>query len=131
MKDCVFCKIVKGELPAYKIYEDDNFLAFLDIMPFTDGHTQVIPKKHYRWVWDYPGIGQYFKTVRKIVDHYRKTSGQEWVSSVIWGRMVPHAHIQILPWPEKLDLDWKRSELTEKEARELVKKFNLLQENSS
>ena len=47
MSDCIFCKIVAGEIPAYKIYEDDFVLAFLDIMPVSEGHTLVIPKKHY------------------------------------------------------------------------------------
>lgn len=52
--NCIFCEIVKGEIPAYKVYEDGNFLAFLDINPQSPGHTQVITKKHYRWVWDVP-----------------------------------------------------------------------------
>ncbi|MDP9249341.1 MAG: HIT domain-containing protein, partial [bacterium] len=53
-QECIFCKIVKGEVPAIKVYEDENFLAFLDIRPMGPGHTQVIPKKHYRFVWDLP-----------------------------------------------------------------------------
>ena len=54
---CIFCKIVKKELPAYVVYENDNFLAFLDIYPLAPGHVQIIPKNHYRWVWDVPNIG--------------------------------------------------------------------------
>ena len=49
MKDCVFCKIVKGELPSYKLYEDDVVLVFLSIDPISNGHTLIIPKKHYTY----------------------------------------------------------------------------------
>lgn len=125
MKDCVFCKIVKGELPCYKIYEDKDFLAFLDVGPFTDGHTLLIPKKHYRWVWDYPEIGQYFSTAYKIINRYRKVLKDDFVASVVWGQLVEHAHIQILPRPHHLALNWKRDKLTEKKAKQLISKLAL------
>lgn len=104
MKDCVFCKIAKGEIPCHKIYEDENYIAFLDIFPFCLGHTQVIPKKHYRWVWDLPtgrqvspNIGEYFSVCQKIANHYKKVLGIDLVISLIFGEQVPHAHIQLLP----------------------------------
>ncbi|KKT79078.1 MAG: Histidine triad (HIT) protein, partial [Parcubacteria group bacterium GW2011_GWF2_44_8b] len=59
--ECIFCKIVKGEIASCKVYEDENFLAFLDINPQSPGHTQVITKIHYRWVWDVPNAGEYFE----------------------------------------------------------------------
>ena len=65
MDDCIFCKIAKGEVSSFKIYEDDNYFAFLDISNFTPGHTLVIPKKHYRFVWDVENIEGYFKVVQK------------------------------------------------------------------
>ena len=68
MENCVFCKIVQGKIPSHKVYEDDNFLAFLDIDPRAPGHVQVIPKKHYRWVWDVPSVGAYFEIVRVILN---------------------------------------------------------------
>lgn len=135
MEDCIFCKIVKGEIPAYKIYEDKDFLAFLDIAPFVDGHTLVIPKKHYRWVWNlpvgrqvFPNIGQYFSVVQKIARHYQKVFGDEFVASLIWGMDVPHAHIQILPRPHRLKLFelGGRSQLTPTKAQRLVKKLSLI-----
>ncbi len=97
MTDCIFCKIVKGELPSYKVYEDKEFLAFLDIFPKTEGHTLVIPKKHVEWVWDYPDLGKYFAVVAKIARHYRQVIGDPIVRSIIWGWEVPHAHIHLLP----------------------------------
>lgn len=127
MKDCVFCKIVRGEIPAYKIYEDKDFLAFLDITPFVDGHTLVIPKKHYRWVWDMPNIGEFFSIVQKIVRHYQKVLGEKFVASLIWGTDVPHAHVQVLPRPHGLKLFevGGRSQLTPEKARKLIKKLTI------
>jgi len=95
--DCIFCKIVNGEIPCYKIYEDDNFMAFLDIMPRNPGHALVIPKKHYRWVWDVPDIGLYFAVVGKIANAQRKAFGTDWIVSTVFGEEVPHAHVWLVP----------------------------------
>ena len=104
MEECVFCKIVKGEIPSYKVYEDDNFLAFLDINPQSPGHTLVIPKKHYRWVWDIserrdvsPNIGEYFEIVQKIARAQQRAFNTEWILSKVVGEDVPHAHVWVFP----------------------------------
>jgi histidine triad (HIT) family protein len=97
MNDCIFCKIVRGEIPSYKVYEDDEFLAFLDINPQSPGHTQVIPKDHHRWVWDVPNIGEYFKVVQKVALAQRKAFDTEWILSKIVGDEVEHAHIWVFP----------------------------------
>jgi len=123
MKDCVFCRIVKGELPCYKIYEDERYLAFLDIAPFVAGHTLVIPKKHYRWVWDVPQMGEYFSLVGRLVNHYQKVLGDDFVATIIWGLDVAHAHVQILPSPREIKLAWKRDQLTEEKAKILLGKL--------
>jgi len=101
---CIFCKIIKGEIPSYKIYEDENFLAFLDINPQSPGHTQVIPKKHYRWVWDLPeedrapgNIGDYFRVVQKISVAQQKAFNTNFILSKIVGDEVEHAHIWVFP----------------------------------
>ena len=126
MEDCVFCKIVKNELPAYKIYEDSEFLAFLDIEPCCDSHTLLIPKKHYRWVWDYPNIGQYFKAAQKIIKHFRQVTSDEFVAGVVWGKDVPHAHLQILPAAHHLNFHhWPKKNLTKNKAKTLLQKFAL------
>ena len=101
MDNCIFCKIVSGEIPSYKIYEDDNYLAFLDIFPATDAYTLIIPKKHYRWVWDVENIGEYFEVIKKIVNHYRNVAGHESIYSMIIGEEVPHAHVRIFPGDDK------------------------------
>jgi histidine triad (HIT) family protein len=97
MTDCIFCKIVNKEVPAHIVYDDDDFLAFLDIHPHTPGHAQVVPKKHYRWVWDMPNIGAYFEVARKIALAQRKVFNTDWILSKIVGDEVPHAHIWVFP----------------------------------
>ena len=97
MKDCIFCKIVNKEIPAHIVYEDDNFLAFLDIKPQSPGHTQVIPKKHVRWVWDHENVGAYFEIAKKIALAQRKAFKTDFILSKIVGDVVPHAHIWVFP----------------------------------
>ncbi len=97
MDDCIFCKIVKGEIPSYKIYEDSEFLAFLDIFPATEGYTLVIPKKHYRWVWDVENIAGYFQVCQKVAKHFQKITKKDGVYSMILGEEVPHSHVRLIP----------------------------------
>jgi histidine triad (HIT) family protein len=97
MTDCIFCKIATGEIPSYKVYEDADFLAFLDINPQSPGHVQVIPKQHYRWVWDVPNTTAYFDIVTKIARALRAAFGTEWILSKIIGDEVHHAHVWIFP----------------------------------
>jgi len=102
MDTCIFCKIVRKELPAHVVYEDDDFLAFLDIHPLAAGHTLVIPKTHYRWVWDVPNIGGYFEVVRKVARALQTAFGAiDEIHSRVVGEEVPHAHIWVYPSPEK------------------------------
>ncbi len=97
MKDCIFCKIVAREIPAHIVYEDGDFLAFLDIRPLSPGHTLVIPKKHYRWVWDVDNIGTYFDVVRTIALAQRTAFNTEQIISKIVGEEVHHAHVWLIP----------------------------------
>jgi histidine triad (HIT) family protein len=95
--DCIFCKIIKGEVPSHKVYEDAEFLAFLDRDPLSPGHTLVIPKQHYRWVWDVPQAGKYFEVAQKIALAQKKAFQTDFVLSKIVGEEVPHAHIWVYP----------------------------------
>ena len=97
MDTCIFCKIVKGDLPSYKIYEDEKFIAFLDIFPRTKGHTLVIPKTHYRWVYDVPEFGKYWETVLRVTRAIQKGLEPQFITYVTHGLEVEHAHIHILP----------------------------------
>lgn len=126
-KNCAFCKIVNGELPAYKIYEDDNFLAFLDINPWVEGHTLVIPKKHYTWVWDVPNPGDYFEITTKVANQLKDKMGTEFVMSWIYGYDVPHAHIHLMPDARsKVKFFPKESvEFNEEKAKQLLEKLQM------
>ena len=95
--DCIFCKIINGQIPSYKVYEDDLFLAFLDIRPLNLGHVLVIPKKHYRWVWDVPNIGEYYQVVGKIANVLRKAMQTDQIVSLVFGEEVSHAHVWLVP----------------------------------
>ncbi len=94
----VFSKIVKGELPAYKVYEDERTMAFLDIEPETPGHVLVIPKVEVDKIYDlsdedYVAL---METVRKLAKYFDKVLGERMMIKVV-GTDVPHAHVHVLP----------------------------------
>lgn len=117
MKDCIFCKIIAKEIPAHIIHEDADFLAFLDINPVSVGHTLIIPKTHYRWVWDVPNIGPYFEFAQKIAHAQQKAFGQEAIWIGVKGDEVPHSHVSVLPHS-----DTKGDKKDFERNKELIKK---------
>lgn len=115
--DCVFCKITRKEIPATVVYEDKQFLAFLDINPQSPGHTQVIPKKHFRFVWDLPSTEEdssnfrdYMSVVQKIARAMQETFETKYIFSRIMGDEVPHAHVWLFPHPGEAKGDAKNFE---------------------
>ncbi|MGV3080151.1 HIT family protein [Streptococcus sp. 32226D021BW] len=120
MSDCIFCKIVAGEIPASKVYEDDQVLAFLDITQVTKGHTLVIPKSHYRNVLDMDAeaAGQLFTAVPAIARQLKEKLGASGLNIVnnneeAAGQTVFHTHIHLLPRFDKndgLDIQFKVNE---------------------
>lgn len=94
---CIFCKIIAGDIPSYKVYEDDEVLAFLDIRPLNPGHTLVVPKKHYRWVWDIENLGEFYERVGKIARAIKSGLATDYVASLVFGEEVPHAHVWLIP----------------------------------
>ncbi len=106
MEDSIFTKIVKGEIPCHKIYEDERTMAFLDIYPLTPGHSLVIPKKQVEFVWDlaeedYLAV---MVTAKKVAMKLRETVGTKYVSERIVGVDVPHAHVQLIPFDNVSEL---------------------------
>ena len=100
MKECIFCKIVKGEIPCHKVYEDEEFLAFLDVYPNTKGMTLVITKKHYdSYAFDLPedvfvNLMKVTKKISKILD---KNLEVKRTAMVMEGMGVNHVHIKLYP----------------------------------
>jgi len=97
MENCIFCKIGKGEIPCYKLYEDESFLAFLDINPRNPGHTLIVPKEHFRWVWDVTNIGAYYEVVQQLAVAIKKALNADMIFSFVFGEEVPHAHVWLVP----------------------------------
>lgn len=107
MNNCIFCKIIRREIPSNIVYEDERFLAFLSIDPRSPGHTLIVPKEHHRWVWDVPNISEYFALAQKIAFAQRKAFDEEAICSHIEGEEVEHAHIWIYPQPHTVKGDKK------------------------
>ncbi|MFA6324969.1 MAG: HIT domain-containing protein [Candidatus Paceibacterota bacterium] len=99
MKNCIFCKIIKKEIPCERIYENKNFLVFLDIKPVSDGHILIIPKKHIVWMQeaDDKTISDIFKLSKKIILALKKGLKCDYVQLGIVGNEVPHFHIHLIP----------------------------------
>jgi histidine triad (HIT) family protein len=97
MVSCVFCDIASGVKPALKVYEDGASLAFFDAFPKTRGHIQLIPKTHYRWIYDVPRMDELFATAQKIIHAIIPVLGCDHVTLACYGAQVAHAHIWILP----------------------------------
>jgi histidine triad (HIT) family protein len=100
MKDSIFTKITKGEIPSYKIYEDSRTFAFLDIHPKQPGHTLVIPKRQIEFVWDLDDedYGALMITVKKVAERLRAVLDRPYVGILVVGIDVPHAHVHVYPF---------------------------------
>lgn len=121
----VFTKIIQGEIPCYKIYEDERTLAFLDIEPEALGHTLVVPKVEVEKVYDladedYRAV---MATVKKLARHYEQVLGKRMTIKVV-GVDVPHAHAHLVPLDEHFE-SGKRLQLSEAEFKELQEKLKL------
>lgn len=109
----IFSKIVSNEIPSYKVYENENFLAFLDINPLKKGHTLVIPKKEVDYIFDlkskeYQELWNFAKLVAKGMKRVIKC---ERISIVVMGLEVPHAHIHLIPLDSMQDIDFSQPKL--------------------
>jgi histidine triad (HIT) family protein len=108
MEECIFCKIVKGEIPCKKVYESEKTLSFLDINPRNKGHVLVIPKSHYLGITDMSDddAAEVMKTIRLVAAAQRdsiKTEGMSLVQSNgrMAGQIVPHVHFHLIPRTEE------------------------------
>lgn len=100
MEESIFTKIIKGEIPCHKIYEDEQTFAFLDIRPKTPGHTLIIPKKQIEFVWDlddetYQAV---MATAKKIALKIREVTNCTYVGELVSGDEIPHAHVHVYPF---------------------------------
>ena len=109
MTDSIFTKIIRGEIPSHKVYEDDKTFAFLDIRPVQPGHTLVIPKSQVEFVWDlnnedYQAV---MATAKKVAQRLREYMSSPYVHLGIVGTDVPHAHLHLIPFRNSAELHGK------------------------
>ena len=106
MEDSVFTKIIKGEIPSYKIYEDDKTFAFLDINPLTSGHVLVVPKTQAEVIWDLEAddYQALMETVQKVGKRLRDVMEAPFIGVEVIGIDVPHAHVHVVPFTTPADL---------------------------
>jgi len=128
MQDSIFTKIIKGEIPSHKIYEDEHVFAFLDIHPVTRGHTLVIPKKQVEFVWDLDDdeYQHLTTTVKKIALHIRETLQVPYVGEQIIGVDVPHAHVHLVPFTHAIEYHQEADSSAEPDHAALAKVAELL-----
>ncbi len=109
----IFSKIVKGEIPAYKVAENDKFLAFLDIFPLAKGHTLVIPKQEIDYIFDIEDelLGEYMVFAKKVAKAIEKVIPCERVGVAVVGLEVPHAHIHLIPINNVDDINFAKPKL--------------------
>jgi histidine triad (HIT) family protein len=118
----IFTRIINGEIPSHKVYEDDDTLAFLDIYAVVPGHVLVIPKTEVEFVWDLeqPDYEALMNTIRKVALRLRDVMGAAYVGQKIIGTDVPHAHVHLIPFDEAATLHRANQENAEPDHEALA-----------
>ena len=132
--NCIFCKIVKGQIPSSQIYEDDSSLAFLDIAPFTKGHSIVIPKNHYANLLDFPEeeMKSFFSAIKKVVAKIKDKMNADGINLMqnnfkAAGQEVSHLHFHVIPrWNDDRAFPFrvKKLDLSKDEINEILNTLN-------
>ncbi|MCC8035661.1 MAG: HIT family protein [Rikenellaceae bacterium] len=106
----IFSRIINGEIPSYKIAEDENFYAFLDINPLKKGHTLVVPKKETDYIFDLDDdtLAEMIIFAKKVADKIKKAMDCKRVAVIVLGLEVPHAHIHLIPIDRESDIDFRK-----------------------
>lgn len=119
----LFTKIIAGEIPSYKIEEDDQHLAFLDAMPLVKGHTLVVPKQETDLIFDLENddFKNLWSFTQKVAKKLKKTYPSQRIAVAVVGLEVPHAHIHLIPINKMEDMNFKnpRLKLSDSEYREI------------
>lgn len=126
--DCVFCKIVAGQIPSLKVFENDACLAFLDIGPLADGHLLIVPKKHYEWITEVPAgeIAAVTTAIPPLAKAMVQVTGAEGFNVLqnngrVSGQAVMHVHFHLIPRREGdgLGYPWNAGKYPEGKAQQL------------
>ena len=124
MSDSIFTKIIKGEIPCYKIAEDDRFIAFLDVFPIKKGHTLVVPKAQIDYLFDLDDslLSDLMIFAKKVAQKMERAISCERIGIAVIGLEVPHAHIHLVPLDTVGDIDFcqPKLQLSAKEMTEIA-----------
>lgn len=127
MKDCIFCKIAKGEIPCEKIYRDDFVLSFLDINPVNPGHLLIVTREHYETMADVPDeiIAKVFVKSKQLMKTLKKAMKADYVAVSVVGVDVPHFHIHLIPryFDDGMAAFWPTKKYAENQAKETAEKI--------
>jgi len=130
MSSSIFSKIVKGEIPCHKIYEDENHLAFLDVMPLVPGHVLCIPKREIDYLFDLTEeeMSNLWKFTLPVAKAIRKSVDCKRIGTAVIGLEVPHVHIHLVPLNQVGDINFAREKMkpTNEELKEMA---NLIRSN--
>ena len=109
----IFSKIIAGEIPSYKVAEDENYYAFLDINPLAKCHTLVVPKVEVDYIFDLEDetLAGMVKFAKRVAHKIKEQTGCKKVAMIVLGLEVVHAHIHLIPMNEEKDVDFKREKL--------------------
>src|SRR3989338_4173805 len=127
MENCIFCKIVKGEIPTEKIYEDKDILAFLDINPVNYGHTLVIPKEHSKMMVDTSDeiLSKVFLKSKELMKVIKEVMKSDYVALAVVGVDVPHFHVHLVPryFNDGMAAFWTTKKYKNSEIKEIAEKL--------
>jgi histidine triad (HIT) family protein len=127
MKDSIFTKIINGKIDSFKVLENENFLAFLDVNPVKDGHTLVIPKLQVDYIYDLPEdvFKEIFVFSKKVAKMLENSFSCNRIGISVVGLEVPHAHIHLIPIDKIQDMNFenKRAEYSNKHFTETLKRI--------
>ena len=109
----IFSRIIAGEIPCYKVAENENYYAFLDINPLAEGHTLVIPKREEDYIFDLTDdeLAGMVKFAKSIAQRQKEVFGCKKVAMIVLGLEVPHAHIHLIPMNNEADVDFRKPKL--------------------
>lgn len=124
----IFSRIIAGEIPSYKVAENDRYYAFLDINPLTEGHTLVVPKQETDYIFDLDDdtLSGMILFAKEVAARIRREIACKRVAMVVLGMEVPHAHIHLIPINSENDVDFHREKLrlSPEEFREIARKLS-------
>lgn len=123
----IFEKIISGEIPSTKVYEDDKCIAILDVNPVADGHLLLIPKEHYKWIQGVPDelISYLFIKAKDLIEAQKSGLGCDYVQISVVGKDVPHVHIHLIPryFDDGLE-GWETHQYKDNEAEPIAAKIS-------